>query len=84
MIMKNKEIKQLIEKYSSGISIDEKVELFDFVTNKPDDPNEDLWANNIIESSKVVKKYFGNDMAITLLSTAYEEYKKKLSQCIPK
>lgn len=75
MIMKNTEIKQLIEKYSSGISTDEEVELFDLVTNKPDDLNEDLWADNIIKSSKVIQKYFDNKKAITLLTTAYEEYK---------
>ena len=72
--MKNTEIKQLIERYSSGISIDEGTELFDYVTNKPDDPNEELWAKNILDSSKVMKKHLGNEKAIQLLTTAYEEY----------
>ncbi len=72
--MKNTEIKQLIGKYSLNMSIDEYEEFFDFIANKPDDPNEDLWTENILEFSKVVKNHLGNEKAIKFLTSAYEEF----------
>lgn len=73
--MKNEEIKQLIEKYSKGMSKDEGDELFELVTNKPDDPDEELWAENILRSGIVFRNYQGNMRSIELLTAAYDEYK---------
>lgn len=55
--MKNEEIRQLIEKYADGMTKDEGQELFDWVTNKPEDSNEKFWAENILNSSIVTKKH---------------------------
>ncbi len=56
------------------MSTDEYEELSDLVANKSDDPNEHLWAENILGASEVIKKHLGNEKAITLLKNAYEEY----------
>ena len=74
--MKNEEIKQLIAKYAAGMTKDEGQELFEWVTNKPEDPNEKLWAENILSSSIVIKNHIGADKAAELLVTAYDEYKQ--------
>ena len=74
--MKNEDIKKRIEKFSSGITVDDWKDLSDLVINKPDDSNEELWAGNIINSSMLAKKHLGNEIAIDLLTAAYEEFKK--------
>lgn len=73
--MKGEDINKLMERYSTGIPDDEWKDLFDFVTNKPDDSNEEFWAETILKSSLLTKKYLGNEKAIELLTTAYEEFK---------
>lgn len=73
--MKNEEIARLIAKYSRGLSKAEGDELFEFVTNKPDDPNEELWAENILRSAELIRDYQGNSRAIEFLTAAYDEYK---------
>lgn len=74
-IMKNEDIRHLINGCIAEISSEIGRELFEVVTNKPDDPNEHLWAENILLAAEVIKNNFGNQEAIRLLTTAYEEYK---------
>lgn len=74
--MKNEDIKQLIEHYSAGMTIDEGDDLFEQVTNKPDNPDELMWADNILKSAAVIKMYLGEEKAIDFLIAAYNGYKE--------
>lgn len=74
--MNNIEIEQLIMKSSSGMTEEEEKVLYEHVTNKPDDPDEAKWKNNIILSAGFVEKYLGDKLAVELLEAAYDSYKQ--------
>ena len=74
--MTNDEIKKLIVSYSTGTSEDNLNELFEQVTSIPDDPNEDSWAKNILDSFELIKKHIGDNKALELLIDAYDLYQR--------
>lgn len=74
--MKNEEIKVMIEEFAANTTDDCEQDLFDQVTNVPDDPNEQLWADNILRASEVLTERKGLEKGIELLGVAYEIYKQ--------
>lgn len=76
--MTNEDLKQLILSYCNNSTNATEKDLNDLlvqVTIKPDNPNMDSWAENILKSSDLIKKRLGNNKAIQLLNDAYNEYK---------